>query len=249
MKTGYTCHPVKDIVIRIAKSIPMREACKAIRMREACKAILSATAMVGAILALISVVTPVTAQDAPLARIILPVRGQTLRGNVSIQGSATAPQFTRYQVMYAPEPDIANWVLINGAAQPVPNGSLAVWNTRPLADGKYAVKLQVFSADGSAVEALVRDITLANQSATPASGTPAALGVTTTLTSSAPISLTFSSNANTPTLNLADIPRAFAKGATYTAYAFGALLAYLILKRLLGFLLRKLFRRPVDFGR
>ena len=82
---------------------------------------------------------PAVAQDAPIARIILPVRGQTLQGNISIQGSATAPKFTRYQVLYAVEPDLLNWILINGAAQPVANGLLGVWNTRPVPDGKYAL--------------------------------------------------------------------------------------------------------------
>jgi hypothetical protein len=222
---------VKETVINRIKSIP------------------NALAMIVALLALVVSVIPATAQDAPIARITLPVRGQTIRGSVTIQGGASAPQFTLYQVMYAPEPDISNWVVINGAVQPVPNGALAVWNTRPVADGKYALKLQVFSSDGSAVEALVRDITLSTQSATPASGTPAAVVITGTVTTGGPAGLTFNSSSNTPTLNLADIPRAFAKGATYTAYAFGAFVAYIILKKVFRFLIRRHIRKPIDYGR
>lgn len=194
-------------------------------------------------------VTPVIAQEAPLARIILPVRGQTIQGNIAITGNATAPQFARYQVLYAPEPDINNWVLINGGVQSIPNGALAVWNTRPVPDGKYAVKLQVFSTDGSAVESVVREITLANLNSKPTGGASAATLITSTLTPGGSNDLFINGSTNTPTLNLADLPRAFAKGVTYTGYAFGALIAYLVLKRLLGFLIRKMFHKPVDFGR
>lgn len=202
-----------------------------------------------AILLLLLEPAPAMAQDTPLARITLPVRGQTLRGSVTIQGSATAPQFTRLQVMYALEPDLTDWVVINGDGQPVSNGALAVWNTRAIPDGKYALKLQVFSADGSAVEFLVREITLANQAATPTGGASSTGVISGSTSISSTSNLTNTASTSAGAINLADIPKSFTKGATYTLYAFGIFIAYLLLKKLIGILIRHLFRRPVDYGK
>jgi hypothetical protein len=200
------------------------------------------------ILLLILVAIPATAQDAPLARITVPMRGQTVRGNVTVQGTATSPQFARYEIAYAPEPDMANWTVINGALQPVANGLLAVWNTRPVPDGQYALRIQVFNADSSVTETLVREITLANAAATSAAG--AAIGVTqTTTTTAGTITDAGDAGENEQSLDLASIPRAFVKGATYALYAFALLGAYLVLKRLIGFALRKVIKRRVDYGR
>lgn len=205
--------------------------------------------VISACIILLSVL-PVAAQDAPLARIILPLRGETIRGSVVVQGSATAPQFARYQVIYAPEPDLTDWVVINASVQPVPNGTLAVWNTRAVPDGKYALKLQVFSADGTAVESLVTDITLANNSTTPTVIAPSAGGIVSTTAGAADSSSQLlPSSLSNININLADVPRAFVKGVTYTLYAFGALLAYLFLKKVIGFLIRRLSHKPIDYGR
>ena len=195
-------------------------------------------------------VLPVAAQDAPLARILLPIRGETLRGSASIQGSATAPSFARYQVIYASEPDLTNWVVINAAIQPVPNGTLAVWNTRAVPDGKYTLKLQVFSADGSAVESSVDNITLANNATTPTVIAPSA-GAVVSSTSVATDSTSqfLPSSISNININLSDVPRAFAKGVTYTLYAFGALFAYLLIKKVIAYLVRRFYRKPIDYGR
>jgi hypothetical protein len=205
--------------------------------------------VVGLLLMLLCIL-PVAAQDAPLARITLPIRGQTLRGSITIQGSATSPQFNRYQVAYAPEPDITDWTIVNGATDPVTDGTLAVWNTRPVPDGKYALQLQVVSSDGTVVETLVRDITLANSVATATPGVDAGSAITasasTTDTTGSPLSVNLE-GSKTPTVS--DLSKAFTKGATYTLYAFGALALYLILKKVLGFLVRRITRKPIDYGR
>lgn len=195
-------------------------------------------------------VLPVAAQDAPLARILLPIRGETIRGSVSIQGSATAPQFARYQVIYAPEPDLTNWVVINAAMQPVPNGTLAVWNTRAVPDGKYTLKLQVFSADGSAVESSVDNVTLANNTTTPTVIAPSAGAfVSSTSGTADSSSQMLPSSISNININLSDVPRAFVRGVTYTLYAFCALFAYLIIKKVIGYLIRRFYRKPIDYGR
>jgi hypothetical protein len=196
---------------------------------------------------------PATAQDAPLVRITLPVRGQTVRGSVTVQGSATSPAFSQYQVAYAAEPDIANWTIINAALQPVSSGALAVWNTRPLPDGKYALRLQVFNTDGSVSEIIVQEVTLANTAtATPNVAPGAGVTDTTALTQTAGISATIGGTPGSETgagINLSDIPRAFVKGATYALYVFVALGVYVLLKKALSMLLRRMFHKPVDYGR
>jgi hypothetical protein len=194
---------------------------------------------------------PVAAQDVPVARISLPVRGQTLRGGVTIQGTAQSPLFVRFEVAYATEPDLANWTVLNGVLQPVENSSLAVWNTRPLADGKYALRLQVLNSDGSTNEVLVRDLTITNA----AVGAPGATAITPTsgLTSSAVITAdlagTGAAGAKDQSIDLSTVPAAFLKGARYVLFAFLALGAYVLLKKILGALLRLVFKRPVDYGR
>lgn len=199
-------------------------------------------------LTLILPLLPSAAQEAPLARITLPTRGQTVRGNVTVQGSATSPQIARYEVAYAAEPDVANWTVINGAVQPVANGGLAVWNTRPVPDGLYALRLQVFSVDGSVAETLVRNLTLANTATSP-TGLEAGTVVTGTTTGDAENAVSTGSTAEGPSLELSDIPAAFVKGARYTLYAFLALAAYVLLKRLIGYGVRKLLKKPVNYGR
>ncbi|HEY3341488.1 MAG TPA: hypothetical protein VGK81_05695, partial [Anaerolineae bacterium] len=74
---------------------------------------------------------------------------------------------------------MASWTDINGAGQPQPNGMLAVWNTRPVPDGKYAVRLQVVNSDGSTTETIVRDLTLANAQAAGSTETGAVVTSTT----------------------------------------------------------------------
>jgi hypothetical protein len=200
--------------------------------------------------------TPSVAQDGPVARITLPSRGQTLSGNVTVQGTATSPTFARFTVSYALEPDLASWTEINGVLQPQENGMLAVWNTRPIADGKYALRLQIVNNDGTTTETIVRELTIANaqtttgtnaETGTPVSDTAALTstsGTTNTLNS-----LTGIDTSSLNSLNLSDLPRSFIKGARYALYAFIALGAYLLLKKLIGLLINRLSNKPIDYGR
>ena len=56
-------------------------------------------------------------------------------------------------------------------------------------------------------------------------------------------------NAIRATLDQIDVLYAFVSGAWYTGHAFTTLAEYLLLKKLLGALLRRRFRRQVDHGR
>ena len=210
----------------------------------------------GAIVTLVLVsilimVTPTSAQGGPIAHITFPIMGQTIRGDISIQGTATSQQFARYTVAYAPEPDQTNWTVINVSTIQQPNGMLAVWNTEPLPDGKYALRLQVTNNDGTAVQALIRDIDLANATATATASASSSAVVTDTASTSNSFTnaLGFDPVAMVNSLDLSAIPGAFVKGMRYTLYAFAALAVYVLVKRIIGSLLHRLFHKPEDYGR
>ncbi len=189
---------------------------------------------------------PAGAQSNPLARIVSPSSEQSIRGNVTIQGTATSGQFVRYEIAYAAEPDLAAWIIIGGGTQPVENGVLAVWNTRPLPDGAYALRAQVINADGSVFEGFVRNLKTANAGSQPAPSTPEGAGQPDEAIGSAE---TDAGAAEASGFDLAAIPAAFMRGARMALLAFAALGAYVALKRVIGFFMRRLFDRPVDYGR
>jgi hypothetical protein len=213
--------------------------------------------VLAALMALIFTITPATpatpalaqAPD-PRAQIAVPGTDQTVRGTVNIQGTASMDNFSRYELSYAAEPDAVNWVSLGGAVQPVTAGTLGVWNTRPLPDGNYALRLQVFDAAGGLAETTVRNIVLANAVAAPAPETGAA--VTTTAGTSAGVVTEMQTARNTLeviTDTIGELPGAFVQGARIAVLGFLALGAYVLLKKVLAFALHRLTRRPIDYGR
>lgn len=204
-----------------------------------------------ALLALIFITANAFAQAPdPRAQIAVPGAEQTVRGTVNIQGTAAMDNFSRYELAYATEPDAANWVSLGGAVQPVTAGSLGVWNTRPLADGKYALRLQVFdTANAMTAEAIVRNITLAN--AVAATAPEAGAAVTTTVSGPAVVSEVQSARNTIEVIGstLGEIPDAFSRGVRYALIAFAALGAYVLLKRGLTFIIHRMTRRPIDYGK
>lgn len=186
----------------------------------------------------------------PRAQLTVPGTGQTVRGSVNIQGTASMDNFSRYELSYAAEPDAANWVSLGGAVQPVTAGLLGVWNTRPLPDGQYALRLQVFDTAGTVAETTVRNIVLANAAAAPAPEAGAA--VTTTAGSGAGVVTEMQTARNTLeviTDAISEIPDAFTRGARIAALGFVALGAYVLLKKVLTYAIHRLTKRPVDYGR
>lgn len=211
---------------------------------------LRVTALAALVLALAVGSLAVAQSGESLARIVTPVRDQTLRGNVTIQGSATSPVFSRYELAYAQEPDLANWIVIGGAVQPVQSGMLGVWNTRPLPDGKYALRLQVFGTDGSLNETIVRNLTLANADTSP---TPAVSAVITdTAATGAGVVAEVQTARNLLQIaitTIAQFPDAFMRGARLAILGFLAFGAYLVLKKAVLFAIQRLTQQPVDYGK
>lgn len=111
-----------------------------------------------------------------VAAITAPAPNSTVRGVVSIEGSASHPDFWKYEVHYAPEPNPPDsaWVLIGAVHEsPVASGQLELWDTTRLPDGLYALRLRVARRDGNYDEIFVRQIRVANAGPTE-TPTPAA---------------------------------------------------------------------------
>jgi hypothetical protein len=109
------------------------------------------------------------AQEAA-ALIASPQSLASVRGSVSITGSALHPQFQRYELYYTVEPG-ENWVFIGEAkTTPVANGLLGTWETAGLPDGSYSLRLRVVRQDGNYDEGFARNIAVANR--TPPTPTP-----------------------------------------------------------------------------
>ncbi|MCB0078124.1 MAG: hypothetical protein KDD73_11990 [Anaerolineales bacterium] len=81
-----------------------------------------------------------------------PTSGQTVRGAVAIVGTATHPEFWKYELRiaagtYPVVPD-EQWYRLVVREQSVTGGQLGVWDTSALADGPYTIRLRVVRADG-----------------------------------------------------------------------------------------------------
>jgi hypothetical protein len=79
-----------------------------------------------------------------------PADGSQARGQVTVQGSATHPDFTWYQVGWATSPNATGeWTFFHSSESAVDNGQLAVWNTGALPDGLYQLLIEVHRKDGN----------------------------------------------------------------------------------------------------
>jgi membrane peptidoglycan carboxypeptidase len=83
--------------------------------------------------------------------ILSPRAGQTLTGPVSIQGSASNPDFVWYRLEYLQSTAPGEWTTIRDAvgATPVVNGQLDDWDMRDAPSGTYWIRLTVASRTGT----------------------------------------------------------------------------------------------------
>jgi hypothetical protein len=119
-------------------------------------------------------------QAAPAAQDQKPVIAQpeqdaVVRGSVQIVGTATHPQFQRYEIYYAPWPVASDnaWIFIGPDAhfQQQPLGLLGTWDTRAVTDGAYGLRVRVVKADGNYYDSDPRRVVVANTK-TPETATP-----------------------------------------------------------------------------
>lgn len=106
-----------------------------------------------------------TAQG-PKPVITQPEPDAAVRGVVQIVGSATHPQFQRYELYYAPWPVSSDnaWIFIGDAHfQQQPAGLLGTWAAGGLPDGAYALKVRVVRQDGNYTDSDPRRVLVANR--------------------------------------------------------------------------------------
>ena len=98
----------------------------------------------------------VSAQDAPPLAITSPAPDELLRGQVTITGKVDFPSFLSagLDFAYASDPT-GTWFNIQTFSQPLPDSTLAVWETTSITDGDYVLRLRVNFEDGTFQEVTV----------------------------------------------------------------------------------------------
>ncbi|MBM4457037.1 MAG: hypothetical protein FJ011_04600 [Chloroflexi bacterium] len=122
------------------------------------------------VIALVALAAATAVFAAPLAQqgkpvIAQPEQDAAVRGVVQIVGSATHPQFQRYEIYYArwPVASDQSWIFVGDAHfQQQPLGLLGTWDTRAVPDGAYGLRVRVVKQDGNYIDSDPRRITVAN---------------------------------------------------------------------------------------
>lgn len=125
--------------------------------------------------------SPVHAQQT-LVSITSPAVGEVVSGVVQISGTAIDSAFAHYELAYALDPPITeeSWISIQPPiTQQVRDGILGAWDTTPLVDGRYLIRLRIVRNDEESptVEEIVR-VQVSNATATPLPTLPPAPSAT-----------------------------------------------------------------------
>jgi hypothetical protein len=148
------------------------------------------------------------AQAEGTAAITSPASDAILSGIVVIAGTASHPQFQRYELAFGYDPNLTNtWFSIQEPVTlPVTDEVLGRWNTSGISDGVYVLRLRVYASEQSVVEAFVPGVRVQNASPTP-TATSTAEVVTPTPEPTLP-------SGPTPTAALITVPSASAPRPT-----------------------------------
>ncbi len=107
-------------------------------------------------------------------QIVSPVVGTAIRGNVSIFGSASHPDFVQYALEFGPDPNTGGLfypITPQAITQPVINNVLGAWNTTTVPDGLYQIRLHVYLTGGRQITSiLVGGLRVSNNSTGPGAG-------------------------------------------------------------------------------
>ena len=101
--------------------------------------------IVVAALLLLAIPVALTVGAAPENGITSPAAGEAVRGEVSIEGTATDPNFWKYELHYGPDPGPDGmWSDLVGTPglcrSGVVEGELGKWDTTTVADGTYVLR-------------------------------------------------------------------------------------------------------------
>lgn len=117
-------------------------------------------------------------QDTPVA-LTAPQNGETLRGQVQIQGRMDTPNFASAELAFTFASNASdsggNWFIIQTIPQPTTDSALTVWDTTSITDGDYTLRLRVFLQDGTFQDALVSDLKIRNDEPLPTATVPPTL--------------------------------------------------------------------------
>ena len=117
------------------------------------------------LIALIIALTAYAQQEA--CQITWPRPEATISGVVAVRGSATHPDFWKYELAVAPEGS-DHWVVLTVGEQQVVEGVLALWDTTAFPDGRWQLRLRTVERTGNYLEQVVRNLVIANNTPTPA---------------------------------------------------------------------------------
>lgn len=124
-------------------------------------------------------------QTAELS-ITSPQEGQILRGKVEIAGNLDIPNFSSAELAFAYVNSADNWFTIQTFFQPIKDAVLATWDTSPITDADYTLRLRVFLQDGSFQDVFISNLKVRNDMPTPTT-VPT---ITPTATSTLPATIT-----------------------------------------------------------
>jgi hypothetical protein len=222
--------------------------------------------LLGTLLVVVIEAAPGRSPQKQGAVITSPRDRAVVRDKVSIQGTATHPEFWKYEVAYGQEPNPGEqWILIGAVHETqVVDNVLETWDTTLLPDGDYSLRLRVVRRDGNYDEYFVRQISVANtqptDTPTPAvtptpTNTPTPLPPTPTilielpvLPSPTPRPLPTVAQVIKPTptpepsffnINVPDLGGAFCWGAGAAAFLFLLVGLLALLRRLFSLALRR----------
>lgn len=116
--------------------------------------------------------TVVLAQEASANGISQPASGSVISGTVIVQGTATDPNYLRYELAFFQDANPgAGWIVFAEGDQQVVDGTLAVWDTTAgravgapiFPDGGYRLRLRVVRTDYNYDEYYVDGLAIVNE--------------------------------------------------------------------------------------
>jgi len=113
-------------------------------------------------------VSPIFQTDVSRVEILRPASTEMISGTIQIIGTAVDPNFSHYEVAWAFDPAINDlWQDIQPPiSQQVRDGVLGVWDTTPMPDGYYLLRLRLVRLDETFLETEVR-VQIGNATPTP----------------------------------------------------------------------------------
>jgi hypothetical protein len=145
--------------------------------------------------ATVLLIWPTAVQAQTAAGISQPAAGDVIGGVVIIEGTASDPNFLRYEVAFWQNANPgAGWIVFAEGERPVVAGTLAIWDTTigrtanapVFPDGVYQLRLRIVRTDYNYSEYFVSDLLLSNSQPTP---TPTITATETTTVTAVPDSL------------------------------------------------------------